>query len=619
MMDLSPECVKIVSGSGYVQYINRAGLKFLEADSTEGIIGALVYDFIATDYVELWKRNHTAVCAGEARTWDYKVTGRKGTVRHLETYAAPLVLPDGTYLQIAVTKDITEQKMAEASARESELKFRTLANTIQNLAWMADANGWVYWYNDRWTEYTGLTAKDMQGWGWQKVHHPDYLEYATRFVEKAWKTNEPFEIIHPLRGKDGSYRWFVSRATPICNGKGEIEQWMGTLTDIDDQKRGEERFRALADTAPLWIWLTDKSSQVDYANKAMLTWLGFEHFSAIDRHLWQTHVHTHDLAKLTHTVQTAYENKAPYKIECRLLNRNTGLYEWFLFTAEPRMINGTFDGFVGTAHNIDTQKRSVEVLEARVQLRTSELNNANAALHRSNQELGQFAHTVSHDLKEPLRKVGIYAGMLRGDLQQAAYNRADQHLEKIDRAVKRMNNLIDGVLSYSSFTAEVYEHEPVNLNTTLTEVVDDLEVALANKQGTIHCKDTLPVVHGAPVLLYQLFYNIVGNAIKFSRTGVPPQITISTSVLSATDITERNLITGKLYNAICIKDNGIGFSSADATKIFGLYTRLRSRDEYEGTGLGLALCARIAARHGGMVEAEGIPGEGAQIKIILPV
>lgn len=618
MMDLSPECIKIVSGKGIVEYINRAGLQFLEAESTGDVIGALVYDFIASDHVELWKSNHAAVCAGQARTWDYKVTGRKGTVRHLETYAAPLVLPDGTFMQIAVTKDVTRQKGAEASARENDLRFRTLANSIQNLAWIADANGWVHWYNDRWTEYTGLTAEDMQGWGWQKVHHPDYLEYATRFVEKAWKTNEPFEVIHPLRAKDGSYRWFISRGTPICNDKGEIEQWMGTLTDIDDQKRGEERFRALADNAPLWIWLTDKSARVDYANRAMLDWFGFEHHAAIDRSIWQTGVHADDQYLLAEVVQTAYNNRTPYKIECRLRNRTTGAYEWFSFTAEPRIINGAFDGFVGTAHNIDAQKRSVEALECRVAQRTRELNDANAALHRSNQELAQFAHTVSHDLKEPIRKVGVYSGMLRGDLQQAAYSRADQHLEKIDRAVKRMNSLIDGVLSYSSLSAEVYEPEPVDLGITLAEVADDLEVALANKQGSIQYKDAMPVVQGAPVLLYQLFYNIIGNAIKFSRPGVPPQITISASPLSTAEVAERNLLPGKQYWAICVKDNGVGFSASDAQKIFGLYTRLRSRYEYEGTGLGLALCARIAARHGGMVEAEGIPGEGAQFKIILP-
>lgn len=618
MMDLSPECIKIVSGSGHIQYINRASLNYLEAESTTGVIGALVYDFVARDDADNWKQNHSAVCAGETRTWDYRVTGAKGSVRHLETYAAPLILPDGSAMQIAITKDITEQKGAEASARESEFKFRTLANNIQSLTWMADAAGWVYWYNDRWTEYTGLSTADMQGWGWQKVHHPDYLEYATRFSEKAWKTNKPFEIIHPLRAKDGTYRWFISRGTPICNEKGEIEHWMGTLTDIDDQKRGEERFRALADNAPLWIWLTDKSARVDYANKSMLAWFGFTHFSELDRRIWESYVHADDLLLLKQVVQQAYKKQEEYCIECRIRNGITGAYEWFSFTAVPRIINGTFDGFTGTASNIDVQKRSVEALEAHVKQRTSELHEANAALQRSNQELAQFAHTVSHDLKEPLRKVGIYADMLRSGIQASDTRLADRQLEKIDRSLKRMNSLIDGVLRYSSLSSEVYEKEAVDLNNTLTEVTDDLEMLLASKQGHIQRKHTLPVIQGTPVLLYQLFYNIIGNAIKFSRPGIPPDITVTSGILSTADITERNLDPLKIYHVICIKDNGIGFTIADAKKIFGLYTRLRSRDEYEGTGLGLALCARIAGRHGGTIEAEGEAGEGALFKIILP-
>ncbi|BAV06303.1 sensor histidine kinase with PAs signal sensor domains [Filimonas lacunae] len=582
------------------------------------VIGSLVYDFIATDDVESWQQHHTAVCAGETRTWNYKVTGAKGTLRHLQTYASPLVLPDGISMQIAITKDITDQKGAEASARESELKFSTLANSIQNLAWMADANGWVYWYNQKWTEYTGLSTQDMEGWGWQKVHHPDYLEYATRFSEQAWKTNQPFEIIHPLRAKDGSYRWFISRGTPICNEKGEIEQWMGTLTDIDDQKRGEERFRALADNAPLWIWLTDKSARVDYSNTAMLDWFGFNHFSEIDRRIWQNSVHPDDQYLLAQVVQKAYENQEGYHIECRLLNPQTSSYEWFLFTAAPRFINGFFDGFVGTANNIDVQKRSFEALETRVQQRTRELNNANDALQRSNQELIQFAHTISHDLKEPIRKVGIYADMLQADIRKSDTSRIDSHLQKIDRALKRMNSFIDGVLSYSSLSAEAHEREAVDLNSTLSEIKEDLEVALIAKQASLQAKDTLPVIHGAPVLIYQLFYNIIGNAIKFSRPGVPPHIAITCSQLSKQEISERNLQPDKAYWTICIKDNGIGFSIADAQKIFGLHTRLQSREEYEGTGLGLALCARIAARHDGSIEAEGVPGEGALFKVILP-
>ena len=134
-----------------------------------------------------------------------------------------------------ILMDITEQVKANNKIKESEDQFRTLANNIQNLAWMANADGWIYWYNNRWYEYTGTNHEDMKGWGWQKVHHPDYVEQVVNFVKKAWKENKPWELTFPLKSKDGSYHWFLTRAYPVCDSEGNIVRWIGTNTDIDTQ------------------------------------------------------------------------------------------------------------------------------------------------------------------------------------------------------------------------------------------------------------------------------------------------------------------------------------------------------------------------------------------------
>ncbi|MDR6340313.1 PAS domain S-box-containing protein [Filimonas zeae] len=161
---------------------------------------------------------------------------------------------------------------------------------------------------------------------------------------------------------------------------------LAVTRDVTGQKGAEAsaiesefRFHTLAEEAPLWIWLTDKAGKVKYANKAMLAWLGFQQHTAISREVWSTFVHVADQHLLAKIVQQAYENKAAYNIECRVRSCHTQEYEWFAFTTVPRHINGLFDGFVGTASNIDMQKRSVEALEFRVQQRTRELHEANAA------------------------------------------------------------------------------------------------------------------------------------------------------------------------------------------------------------------------------------------------
>ncbi len=146
---------------------------------------------------------------------------------------------------IGSMQDITERKQAEQTIKESEHLFRTFANNIQNLAWIAQPDGWIYWYNQRWYEYTGTTLEEMQGWGWQQVHHPAHKERVLAFVQKAWGKGETWELTFPLKGADGRYRWFLTRAYAVKDATGKVERWIGTNTDIDDQKMAEQQLHAL--------------------------------------------------------------------------------------------------------------------------------------------------------------------------------------------------------------------------------------------------------------------------------------------------------------------------------------------------------------------------------------
>ncbi len=162
--------------------------------------------------------------------------------RIIERYGNAVTGEDGiSYGWAWYFRDITESRKNEIEIKHSEERFRTLANSVSHLAWMANPDGWIYWYNQRWYDYTDTTLEEMQGWGWEKVHHPDHIKRIIEYVKLAWQNDEPYEMTFPLKRYDGIYRWFLTRVYPVKNNDGKVIQWIGTNTDIDDQKKALEQ------------------------------------------------------------------------------------------------------------------------------------------------------------------------------------------------------------------------------------------------------------------------------------------------------------------------------------------------------------------------------------------
>lgn len=257
---------------------------------------------------------------------------------------------------------------------------------------------------------------------------------------------------------------------------------------------------------------------------------------------------------------------------------------------------------VGVIQDITAQKEFAEELSRQVKERTLELQ-------RSNEDLLQFAHVITHDLKEPLRKVKVFSSRLQDELPGSLPEAGHNYLMRIQNATSRMASMIEGVLTYSSLSAVNEAVEAVDLDVIIRNIEEDLEVIIQQKQARI-LREPLPVLQGARVLLYQLFYNLVNNSLKFSKPEAPPVVEISAVPLWDGD---REMVR------ISVTDNGIGFNPEHGERIFHSFTRLHSKDRFEGTGLGLALCKKIAERHGGSIAAESEPGRGTRIIITLPL
>jgi signal transduction histidine kinase len=238
--------------------------------------------------------------------------------------------------------------------------------------------------------------------------------------------------------------------------------------------------------------------------------------------------------------------------------------------------------------------------------------NRTEELARSNEDLQQFAHVASHDLKEPLRKIATFSSILLDEHAEGLSPKGKLYLAKIEGAAQRMSIMIEGVLAYSSVTADFEAFETISLNAVIEDVKNDLELAIIQKDAQI-TYEILPEVSGIRILIYQLFYNLISNALKFSKDNGHPVILIAANKEKKTV----NKKTGD-YIHITVADNGIGFNPEYADKIFGVFSRLNPKEVYEGTGLGLALCKKIVNRHGGQIYAESEEGKGATFHIFLP-
>ncbi|MBC8353728.1 MAG: HAMP domain-containing protein [Planctomycetes bacterium] len=251
--------------------------------------------------------------------------------------------------------------------------------------------------------------------------------------------------------------------------------------------------------------------------------------------------------------------------------------------------------------------------------KTAELEDSNSELIRSNTELQQFAFIASHDLQEPLRKVQAFGDLLVNKYQDKIDDEGRDYLKRMQTAATRMRALIDGLLSYSRIASKGQPFTSVNLHSVLQNVLSDLESRIEQTGGKVEC-DGLPTIEADALQMQQLLQNLIGNGLKFCHPDVPPLVTIRSRPYRNNGQSRRS--TSGLASEECeitVQDNGVGFDQQFAERMFQPFQRLHGRDQFEGTGMGLAICRKIVERHGGRISGTSPPGQGAAFVITLPV
>jgi PAS domain S-box-containing protein len=430
---------------------------------------------------------------------------------------------------------------------------------------------------------------------------------------------------------DKSIHWVNTYGKIFSDQDKNIKRMYGIVQDVTPQKialeelrESESKFRLLANAMPQLIWTSDKNGNLNYFNQAVYDFSGLS-FEELKNRGWLAIVHPDELKENIRRWFKSVETGNEFLYEHRFRNA-TGEYQWQLSRAIPQKDDqGNIQMWIGTSTNIQEQKHFMQELERNVFERTQSLNFANLSLkqtvtelEQTNAELASFNYIASHDLQEPLRKIIAFSKRIEEVDNETLSIASKDYFSRIIRAAYRMQNLIDAFLSYSQTNNSLANFEPTDFNQVLLEVKNEFS-DLMEQKNIVLINTNLPVLMAIPFQINQLLTNLIGNAIKYTRDVPGPTIEISSEKLLGSELPLEDGDSNSDYWKINVRDNGIGFDQIYEKQIFELFQRLHSRQEYAGTGIGLAICKKIMRNHKGFITAEGHSGAGAIFSMYFPI
>ena len=456
---------------------------------------------------------------------------------------------------------------------------------------------------------------------------PDAREQGLeKLLADVYNTGEAFQasempIVLMRNGKlDTVYQNFVYE--PYKDSNGAILGVLAISVDVTEQAvarrkiaLAEEKARLAINSADLGVY------EIDYATEEMLTDTRFKEIWDVDnseaREDYAASIHPDDQA-LRKAAHEASVKSGHLDYQARIIWKDKSVH-WTRVTGKVIYDEkGKPVKLIGIIQDITAAILARQKIEEVVAERTRELAEANKDLLKSNSELAQFAYIASHDLQEPLRKISTFASMLGNRLGDVVDDLSKSYLQKINSSSARMNSLIRDVLDYSRLVKENDVFTDVDLNKIAEHALQDYELLIEQKGASL-VFENLPVVKGIPLQMSQLFNNIIGNSLKFSRKELKPVIKITASKLSEEEKRNSLLDQGFDYHKISFSDNGIGLKPEYREQIFNIFQRLHRKSEYEGTGIGLAMCKKIVLNHSGDLNADGSSENGAVFNVLLPV
>jgi PAS domain S-box-containing protein len=561
----------------------------------EDRVGSSVYDIYPDEIVEEIEPYFHAALEGEANSFEAEYHDR-----YLFAHTLPIRNGDDeAFAGMLVVQDITDQKRVEKELRESEAKFRMLAENLEEIVWMttADAEEFIY-LNPAFEEVWGLDRESLYDdpLSFLDAVHEDDRER----VRKAFSAlpedefDDEFRIVRP----DGEVRWVHARGNRVADEDGEMVPIVGIGEDITEQVEREAELERVLDLlekteriADVGGWEIDPKTQDVFWTDHIFDVLevASDEEPPLDEALDM--YHEDDQPVVESAVENALDSGDPFDVEVRL-RTGSGEVRWLRLQGAPETVDDEVVSFRGAAQDVTERKQREQRLEELVE-----------RLEESNERLEQFAYAASHDLQEPLRMVSSYLQLIESRYADELDEDGEEFIDFAVDGADRMRDMIDGLLKYSRVDTQGDPFEPVDLASVIEDVRENLQVKIEERDGEITV-DSLPDVEGDRGQLRQVFQNLLSNAIEYSGDD-PPRVHAS-----AERADERWVIS--------VRDEGIGIDPDDQERIFEVFQSLHAPADHSGTGIGLALCERIVERHGGDIWVESEPGEGATFSFALP-
>ncbi len=538
---------------------------------------------------------------------------------------SPVTNESGNFEGILVTlNEVTEKVEAGKKMEEAEERSRLASEIAQIATWDLDLQTHTMIHSENLASIFGhqktvrLTYAEIMS----QLHPDDLVNIVDKAFERAMQTGIYKYEVRVIK-HNGEAGWIRSHGQLFFDENNEPLKILGTLIDITEERTRREilmeselKFRLLADSMPQLIWTADLHGNLNYCNLSVFTYTGLKQFAAA-RKGWLALIHTNDIPLYRKAWTTAMTTGDDFLFEHRLL-RHDGCYRWQVSRGlAQKDADGNIQMWVVTSTDIQQQKTFTEQLENQVKERTAELERTNANLVKMNIELQSFVYVSSHDLQEPLRKIQTFISRLHDTEEVKFTPNARDYFDRINLASKRMQSLIQDLLAYSrtNLTDKVFVLK--NLQELAEEVKDDYSEIIMETHAIVEIRN-LCMAKVIPFQFRQLLNNLIGNALKFTKTGVIPQVTITGQRIQGHAIENLGANPDLMYVHISIADNGVGFSMEYKDRIFEIFQRLHAKEHYSGTGIGLAIVKKIIENHNGIITASGVENEGACFNIYIP-